>query len=210
MFDLDGTLQDSEVLWVEATEELMAELGHPLPHADALDIVYGRSWTDVYDTLRCRVPGLRLSRGDMETALSVRMKALRSRRDIRVPGSVDLLLRLAAANPVCVVSGSPRADVAEAVAFLGIGARLRFYLGAEDYSPGKPDPACFLAAARRLNVPPPDCVVFEDSRAGVLAAKAAGMACVALARDGAPAQDLSAADLRMRDLAAFRTEMLTR
>lgn len=203
MFDLDGTLQDSEVLWVEATDLLLREIGHPLPYSDVLSIVYGISWHDVYAALRRRIPALRMSREDMEAELSLRMQERRRERDIRIHGSVALLRRLAASHAVCVVSGSPRADVAAAIAFLEIGPCLRFHLGAEDYSPGKPDPACFLAAARRLAVPPADCVVFEDSRAGVLAAKAAGMRCVALVRDGAPAQDVSAADLRLADLNDF-------
>lgn len=91
---------------------------------------------------------------------------------------------------------------------MGIGRDVRFVLGAEDYEPGKPSPAGFLLGARRLGVPPETCLVFEDSRAGVLAAKQAGMLCVALARPGSHPQDLSGADWILEDLAAFTMDGL--
>ena len=104
---------------------------------------------------------------------------------------------------MCIVSGNGRRDVAEAVAYLGIEKYIRFFLGCEDYSPGKPDPSGFLLAASRVDVSPRQCLVFEDSGVGVQAAKKAGMACVALWRRKAPARELSEADEVLEDLAQF-------
>jgi len=64
---------------------------------------------------------------------------------------------------------------------------------------GKPDPQGYLAAAGRLGVPPAACVVFEDAPAGVAAAKAAGMHCLAVATTHPP-EDLAAADQVVPDL----------
>jgi len=86
---------------------------------------------------------------------------------------------------------------------LGLRDAVSFSLGAEDYGPGKPDPSCFLMAAERLGVNPEQCVVFEDSAAGVLAAKSAGMSCVALVRPGLPEQDVTSADRVVEDLGDF-------
>ena len=64
-----------------------------------------------------------------------------------------------------------------------------------EVSVGKPDPEGYLLTARKLNIEPKECVVFEDSEVGVLAAKAAGMYCVAVRNPKARIrQDLSAAD----------------
>lgn len=64
-----------------------------------------------------------------------------------------------------------------------------------DVERGKPDPAAYLITATKLGVAPEECVVFEDSHVGVLAAKAAGMTCIAVRHQHARVwQDLSAAD----------------
>jgi HAD superfamily hydrolase (TIGR01509 family) len=202
-FDLDGTLLDTEVLWVKATQDYLAGQGVPLTPAEALQLVYGRSWHDIYRDITRRHPALDRGLEAVGRELRGHYRALRAATDVRIAGSVALLVRLAATHPVAIVSGSPREEIADSIALLGIGSCVRFYLGAEDYAPGKPDPACFLAAARRLAAPPADCLVFEDSAAGVRAAKAAGMKCVALARPGAPPQDVAAADLVLDDLARF-------
>jgi HAD superfamily hydrolase (TIGR01509 family) len=209
LFDLDGTLQDSEVLWVAATRAFLEERGASISQEEATRLVYGRSWRDVYAGLARLAPVA--ARGMSRTADELRPYFLRLRAvsDIRIPGSLALLRRLAARMPVAVVSGATRHDVAESVAQLGIENLLRFYLGAEDYGSGKPHPDCYLMAARRLAIPPADCLVFEDSEAGVRAAKSAGMRCVALRRHGAPPQTLEPADLVVADLSDFDPDSLT-
>ena len=100
--------------------------------------------------LHARFPGVYPTPESLETPLQRHFLALRSERDVRIHGSIDLLTRLADRYPVAIVSGNARRDVAEAIKFLKIGARVAFYLGCEDYSPGKPDPACFRLAAECL------------------------------------------------------------
>jgi beta-phosphoglucomutase-like phosphatase (HAD superfamily) len=94
--------------------------------------------------------------------------------------------------------------VEEAASLMKVKDLLAFCLGADDYPKGKPDPGCFLKAAEIFGVPPRECLVFEDSTAGVAAAKKAGMYCVGLKRPSAPDQDISAADEIYQDLADFR------
>jgi beta-phosphoglucomutase-like phosphatase (HAD superfamily) len=146
---------------------------------------------------------LRLSHDTLADRLRVAFEDLSRTRDLRVVGSVNLLKALAREYPVCVVSGSPRADVAKGIRQAGIERELQFYLASEDYAPGKPDPACFLMGARRLGVAAGSCLVFEDSAAGVQAAKGAGMFCIALARPGRPPQNVGAADQVLDDLSKF-------
>jgi len=131
-------------------------------------------------------------------------QALRGATDIRIHSSIALLEKLSQRHPVAIVSGSTRRQVSDAITLMGVGERLQFYLGSEDYPRGKPDPACFLLAAKRFGIDPAECLVFEDSSAGVSAAKAAGMHCVALCRPGHPHQNLSGADNILADLADWR------
>jgi mannitol-1-/sugar-/sorbitol-6-phosphatase len=206
VFDLDGTLLDSEILWVEAIETFMRERDPTVTRDYATAIVYGRSWRDIYVEICRRIEDIDMSILEMQVALKPYFDRLGRTRDIRIPGSVKLLQSLSRDYPVCIVSGAPRDEIREGVELMGIGDLLDFYLGAEDYSPGKPDPTCFLMAAGKLGIPPAECLVFEDSSAGVLAAKRAGMACVGLAREGRPPQELSAADIVLSDLEGFRPE----
>ncbi len=208
IFDLDGTLMDSEVLWVEATELYLNDRGHAMGHEEALAIVYGRSWLDVYADLISRFPELDESIEEMEESLRVYMLNLREGRNVMIEGSVALLKRLAREMPVSIVSGSPCADIDAAIDLLGIRDEVAFSIGAEQYGPGKPDPTCFLMAAEQFGVEGGQCVVFEDSAAGVLAAKAAGMGCVALSRRGCPEQDVASADLVVEDLGDFDVSCL--
>jgi len=202
-FDLDGTLQDTEVLYVEAWQRAYEEKGCSVSHEEACATVYGRAKDEVYASFAARFPEAYPTPDSLEEPLARHFQKLRVARDVGIPGSIELLDRLAEHYPVAIVSGNSRQEVAEAMATLGIGSKLAFFLGCEDYAPGKPDPACFLLAARRLELPPRECLVFEDSAAGVRAAKAAGMTCIALQRPGAPHQDLSPADRVLGDLADY-------
>jgi sugar-phosphatase len=174
-------------------------------------MVYGRSWRDIYADIIARFPSLaHISGRQMAGGLRVYyVEQCKQADSIIIPSSVALLKSLAEDYPVIVVSGSPHDDVAEAVRLMGAEASVRFVLGAEDYSPGKPSPAGFLLGAKQLGVAPEHCVVFEDSWAGVTSAKAAGMTCVALSRPTENPQDLAAADWVVSDLAMFSVEDLT-
>lgn len=203
LFDLDGTLQDTEILYVEAWQRAYRERGCPVSLDEATEIVYGRAKGDVYASFNARFPEAYPSIESADGPLARHFDDLRSTRDVRIMGSIKLLERLAGRYPVAIVSGNCREEIAAAIQELGIGSRLEFFLGCEDYSPGKPDPACFLLAAERLGLPPGECLVFEDSAAGVRAAKGAGMNCIALRRPGMPEQDLCAADRVLADLSDY-------
>ena len=204
IFDLDGTLLDTEILWVEVTHQYLLESGCDPMYEDVLQIVYGRSWRQVYADIVQKYDMGHVSIGEMDEILLGMIQARKTEHaGLVLQGSVDLLRTLSRTMPVCIVSGSPRKAIAEAIALMEIETCLAFYIGAEEYHIGKPDPTCFQMAIERLGVPAARCVVFEDSAAGVHAAKDAGAFCVALVRPGRPAQDVTRADLVLPDLDHF-------
>jgi beta-phosphoglucomutase-like phosphatase (HAD superfamily) len=200
LFDLDGTLVDSERLWVAAAEEVLREAGHPITHEEAVALVYGRAWGDTRAEMLRDYPDAFPTAAELERRMAAAFERAKGATDVRIPSSIALLKRLAATHPVGVVSGSSRRTVAEMLRLAGVEGDVRAVVATEDVPRGKPDPAPYLLAAEQLGVPPGECVAFEDSRAGVLSAKAAGMRVVALQRPGAPPQDLSEADLVADDL----------
>jgi sugar-phosphatase len=206
LFDLDGTLVDSEPLWVQAVASSLREREIVLSAVQLDALVYGRSWWDIYADLVRDFPDRCGTRDEIEARIEVHFAGLRQGTGMGIEGSISLLRRLSRHWPVAVVSGSGRRMVSAFIGELGLSAAVQFFLGCEDYPIGKPDPACYLLAAERLGIEPAACVVFEDSRAGVLAAKAAGMRCVGLAIPGKSTQDLSAADCVLADLAGYEPE----
>ena len=208
LFDLDGTLVDSERLWVAAAEEVLREKGHPVTHEQALALIYGRAWGDIRADLLRDHPDSFTGVAELEGLMGEAFERLKGACDIRIASSIDVLRRLAATHPVGIVSGSSRRIVEEMLELAGVAGLVACIVSTEDTARGKPDPAPYLLAAERLGVPPSGCVAFEDSRAGVLSAKAAGMVAVGLQRDGAPPQDLSEADIVVADLADVRVEGL--
>lgn len=88
---------------------------------------------------------------------------------------VELVHQFHGVKPLAVASGGTREIVTKILDALGILKKFDAIVTAEDYRRGKPAPDPFLEAARQLGVPPAQCLVFEDTPAGIAAAEAAGM-----------------------------------
>jgi len=204
LFDLDGTLIETEALWTAAAHKWMLSCGKDIDYATVNRWVLGRSWFAICDDIFERFPDLRADPVELAKITRAFYFKERAATDIRIHSSVELLRRLSKTTPCVIVSGSAREDIREAIDIMGVADCLKFYLGYEDYPRSKPDPICFLVAAERLGVAPEECVVFEDSASGILSGKNAGMTVVALSRPCAVKQDTSLADVVLEDLNNFR------
>ena len=99
---------------------------------------------------------------------------------VEMPGAVGLVQRLVGKYPLALASGSPMEAINMSLQTLGIQRCFDQVISSESVARGKPNPDVFLRAAELLQVPPANCVVFEDSLVGVTAARAAGMQCYAV------------------------------
>ncbi|MEU6353766.1 HAD-IA family hydrolase [Streptomyces sp. NPDC047072] len=172
LFDMDGTLVDTERLWWEAVEEVAGRtlteadradvLGRPVEHTAAwLGAATGASAEDLADTLH------------REFADRVRTGV------VPRPGALELLDALAREDvPTALVTASPR-SVADTVLDVLGAHRFAVSVTADDTDRTKPAPDPYLAACRALGVDPADCVAVEDTETGVASAEAAG--CTVLA-----------------------------
>jgi HAD superfamily hydrolase (TIGR01509 family) len=95
-----------------------------------------------------------------------------------IPGVVEVARKFHRVKPMAVASGGHRHIVTRTLETIQILPLFDAVVCSEDYKNGKPAPDPFLEAARRMNVPPARCLVFEDSTTGLAAARAAGMECV--------------------------------
>jgi HAD superfamily hydrolase (TIGR01509 family) len=177
---MDGLLVDSEPIWHDVEIDIFGRLGVPMTVERCLE-TKGMFLGDAVGHWYARYPWP----GPSPEAVAAEIVDAMARRlsdavELK-PGAVHALdFCHGRGAALAVASSSPRRLIDAALARFGLAARFAVVHSAEDEPVGKPDPAIFLATARLLGVAPGDCVVFEDSAAGVLAATRAGMACVAV------------------------------
>jgi mannitol-1-/sugar-/sorbitol-6-/2-deoxyglucose-6-phosphatase len=209
IFDMDGLLIDSEPLWHEAEIEILGSLGVPLKPSgcrqtkgmfvnEVTRYWYGRyPWVgpdpdQVAVTVVDRVIELVLSKGRLKPGVSSALE-LCTRHDLST----------------ALASSSQYRLIDAVLEHFALRSFFEVVHSAEDEPHGKPHPGVFLTAAGRLGVAPERCVVWEDSPAGVLAAKAARMACIAVpepaerAQSGFGIADVVLATLEDMDEAAW-------
>jgi beta-phosphoglucomutase len=198
IFDFDGVLVDSEPLHVRAFQDVLAAYGRTLTDAEYYGNYIVYSDREVLERF--------LPAGEaLEAALAAKVRRYQELMEGGVPVFQDCLALLARTDGwrVGLATGSIRHEVERVLKSLRIRGRFAAIVTREDCERGKPDPEPFLRAARGLALPPRRCVAVEDTPGGVRAAKAAGMACIAVTHS-CPRESLAEADLVVDDLFSVR------
>jgi beta-phosphoglucomutase family hydrolase len=180
IFDCDGTLADTMPLHYRAWTRIVAELGGTFPK----ELFYqlgGKPTAQILTLLRDE-RGLIV--GDVQEAAERKERYFLEMIDQVKPieAVVEIARRRHGIKPMAVASGGFRRQIEQTLDALGIRSLFNTVVCVEDYARGKPFPDPFLEAARRLRVPPTECLVFEDSPLGIQAAQAAGMQFVFVPR----------------------------
>jgi HAD superfamily hydrolase (TIGR01509 family) len=175
IFDCDGVLIDSEVIFARVLGECLGELDLPATTEEALALGFGKNRVTLTAAVEARF-GRTLSDDFFETMRA--RAALALQEELRpMPGIEALLAGLAGLR--CVASNGHLPRVRERLALTGLLPHFEPHVfSATQVAAGKPAPDLFLHAARELAVAPPACLVIEDSPAGVAAALAARMPVV--------------------------------
>jgi len=193
-WDHDGVLVDTERLYFQATRELLAEVGVQLTQADYhryLLVAGTGAWH------------LAAERGVAEAEIA----QLRRRRDQRyaslltaeevvIPGVPQLLAALQPRARMAIVTSSKRAHFDAIHRHSGLSRYFELILAREDYGRSKPDPEPYRTALERMQLQPAQCLVIEDSERGLIAAKAAGLACWVIPSELTRASSFEHADRR--------------
>ncbi|MGW3622286.1 HAD family hydrolase [Streptomyces sp. NPDC000880] len=189
IFDLDGTLVDSEPNYYEAGRRLLARHGVPDFTWEHHTRFIGIGTRETLEILReeygIEAPIDELLAGKNRNYLELARASTEVFPEMRK--FVELLHPEGV--PMAVASGSSRAAIDAVLEGTGLDAFIPTVVSAEEVAQGKPAPDIFLEAARRLGARPGDCVVLEDAPPGAAAAHAAGMRCIAIPYVPATADD---------------------
>ena len=179
LFDLDGTLVDSENIasWV-LDHCFRDQWGIQLRQDDRLAIV-GRTWADAWRILSENYT-LPVSWPEAQRVLTEKYRQEIQVSLPEIPGSAQAIRSLAQHHRLVVVSGSFRQEIEFALTRLGVRDCFEGIVGNEDYSRGKPHPEPYLLALERFGMKRETSLIFEDSWAGVSAAKAAQIPVIAI------------------------------
>lgn len=195
LWDLDGTLVDSAKEHWESWQRALGPEGATVTY-DQFRGTFGMR----NDAILARWLGPGVTSADIKRigdAKEVIYRELVAQGGLTpLPGARDWITRLGERGwRQAVASSAPRANVEVVVKALGLGSRFGALVAAEDVTRGKPEPDVFLAAAARLDVPATQCVVVEDSPAGVEGARRAGMRSIGIGAPGFAQADLVVASL---------------
>jgi beta-phosphoglucomutase len=192
IFDFNGTLSQDEPILLAIFQELFAEHGRPLSAEEYFGELAGLSDPEIVRTwLGADHPAV----DEVIERRSERYRQLVADGS-SVPQAVREAVRYAAERArVAIVSGAAREEIGAVLEGSGLAHVVTTVVAAEDVARGKPHPDGYLRVLELLDgdLPARDVLVFEDTEAGVAAAKAAGMRCIAVLGTLAP-ERLAAAD----------------
>lgn len=180
IFDMDGVLIDSEPLWRRAEVVAFNAVGVPMVEDDGF-LTIGLRTDEVVEFWFARHPWEGVSKKEVEANLVKEVIGLISTEGEAMPGALETLAAARSGGyKIGLASSSSSEIIAAVLKRLGIADAFDVTQSAEHEPYGKPHPAVYIECAARLGVEANRCLAIEDSPAGVLAAKAARMHCIAI------------------------------
>jgi mannitol-1-/sugar-/sorbitol-6-phosphatase len=187
IFDLDGTLLDTEGGTDKALVAVLDKAGLNPELAGDLSRFHGATWHSIATKLVELFPAL-AGRPVAEDLQELFHAGQTLNPPYEIPGARGALAAAAASYPTGIVTSSTRPTLELVRGHLGVDPSSLVTVCAEDVRQSKPSPEGYLTAARLLGVPPSECLVFEDSENGLAAASAAGMTTIAVAHQAGARQ----------------------
>lgn len=203
---MNGIIIDDEHIHEMAFQETVKPFGIDLDHQGYLDYCAGKTDRAGYEQISAKfskdLPVNELLQQKSQMYLKLFPANKKS-----YPGVTDLIHALAKDFTLALTSSSSRAEVDLITKEFGIYHEFKVTISANDVMKGKPDPEPYLITAKKLGFQPNECVVIEDSRSGVLSAKAAGCYCIGVTTTHSK-DDLAKADYVADSFSDITTTMI--
>ncbi len=197
IFDMDGVLVDSNPYHKIALNQFCAKYGHHLTEEGLRNKIYGRTNKEWITNLFGTLPSDQLAKYGQEKEALYRELI---DKDIQpVTGLIDFLHLLEKHKiPRAIGTSAPRSNVDFTLSKTGIQGFFSIILDESHVTHGKPNPEIYINVARKLGLPPRQCIVFEDSISGVISAKSAGAKVIGITTTHT-VEELSGTDLVIND-----------
>lgn len=207
IFDMDGTLTDSEPLWQIAEYEVFSTVGIELSE-EMMHSTVGLRIDEVISNWYMQIPWEGKSKQQIHDEIVDRVIELVRDRGQLLPGVVSAIQQVREAGlRIALASASPMRLIHAVVEHLGLSGEFEMLRSGADDSHGKPHPAVYIRTAADLEVPTIQCLAIEDSFNGLLAAKAARMRCLLVPSvGGTEDRRWGIADAVLPSLEGFRLE----
>jgi len=183
IFDCDGTLVDTMPLHFRAWNEALKRAGLKGELSEELFYSMGGMPTRKVAAAMAEHYGLKIDAEKVFHEKEALFLEMQSEMKVIRP-VVDFARKLLGQAPMSVASGGPRPVVVHTLELMGLSSLFPVVVTPEDVAHGKPAPDLFLLAAKKMGVPPGQCLVFEDAEPGFRAAEAAGMKWVRVSSRG--------------------------
>ena len=199
VFDLDGVLISTEVLQYSAWVEALNAYGVVLSKKAYVDLAGRQS-----DLIALDLVGQHRMRCDPQQLLEAKRIALRrllrSTTLVLQPHAKETVQELGNRFPLALATGGSHRETNLKLEQVGLAACFLTVVTRSDVKRGKPFPDIYVTAVERLGLPPHECVAIEDTQHGVAAARAAGLACIAVPGEYSANQDFRGADRVFKSL----------
>ena len=188
IFDFDGVITDSEPVHLKMFQKVLSEMGITLDAREYYEVYLGMDDKGCFTTI-LKANGIGTASQLIQSLIQKKTNYLMEyiKNDLFIyPGVVELVGSAKKDYLLAIASGALRHEIEFVLESAGIRSAFSVIVSAEDVSEGKPNPECFNKTLERLNgiggerIKKDECLVIEDSIAGIEAAKAAGMSCVAV------------------------------
>jgi len=198
IFDMDGTLVDSEPMHYLAWKEIFQKYGEELEGQFFADNFSGRGSMNTASFLK-EASKTKVTAGELIEEKNKRYIELAKKVRQR-EGARDLVIMMKKKYKICIATSSERSETVDTLKSAGLSDLFEVVVTADKFEKLKPHPDIFLFTAKQLDVDPKNCLVIENTNVGVLAAKSAGMKCIAAPDVLSRKQDFSSADRIVKSL----------
>ena len=195
IFDMDGVIIDSEPIHFEVDMQTMREFGVNISK-DELNKYVGTTNEYMLNDLINKYKIQKSIKEILEYKMELTIRRIKETKINAISGIPELLISLKHNNiKTAIGSSSPKELIITVIEKFQLGKYFDCIVSGDEVKEGKPKPDIYLEVSKRIGVNPEECIVIEDSRNGVLAAKNAGMKCFGFRNVNSGNQYLSKADI---------------